>query len=232
MMNRRNLIIGVLVAIAVVALFFAARDSKEKKVPFEMVNVEGRNQENIHYGLIDICNRIDSVCVKFDDGATKVYDFSNLIQSGGLLGVLRKGDRITIEMGEGDNVIYAANVSMIAGRWVEPSPVDEGSDQGIELEESGAANSINLRTIIYRTWYLHKNKLYLYYVTEGRENSTDAEHDVYDVMLLTRDSLVLRGRDVKLVYTRQKSVSSTVDEDMSDFKNDDTQDYNILVDGM
>ena len=71
----------------------------------------------------------------------------------------------------------------------------------------------------------------LYYVTEGREKSTDAEHDDYEIVHLSQDSLVLKGRDVKLMYTRQKAKHSS-DEEVSDFANDDTQDYSLLINEM
>lgn len=40
----------------------------------------------------------------------------------------------------------------IAGRWVQPVPGMENVAQGFELKESGAAASINMATLVYKTW--------------------------------------------------------------------------------
>ena len=229
--RKKRLIIGVSAAVAIVALFFATERAKERDVPFEMVNAESKLMESSRFGVINRMSGYDSVSIVLDDGSNIVYNLLPLAQSDRVVGRLRQGDRISVELGNDGKPAYVANLSMLSGRWVEPSPVDEGREQGIELELGGAATSINLRTIYYRTWYLHQNKLSLYYVTEGREKSTDAEHDDYEIVHLSQDSLVLKGRDVKLMYTRQKAKHSS-DEEVSDFANDDTQDYSLLINEM
>lgn len=40
----------------------------------------------------------------------------------------------------------------IAGRWVQPVPGMEDITQGFELQKNGVATSINMETLVYKTW--------------------------------------------------------------------------------
>jgi len=40
----------------------------------------------------------------------------------------------------------------ITGRWVQPVPGMENMTQGFELRPGGAAESINMATLVYKTW--------------------------------------------------------------------------------
>lgn len=96
------------------------------------------------------------------------------------------------------------STASIVGSWVMPIEEQPGKMQGIKLEEGGDASSINMATLVYKSWEQQGNDLYLTVKSIG--NGIEIEGiDTLKIEKLTTDSLVLNSNNgYTLRYTRQK----------------------------
>lgn len=92
--------------------------------------------------------------------------------------------------------------NLLVGEWVQPIPGMEAQVQGINIEKSGKAESINMHTLVYESWKQDGNKLIL----TGRSIGNGQEFEfseVYAITKLDEGNLVLRGDEMELIYQRQ-----------------------------
>lgn len=104
--------------------------------------------------------------------------------------------------------VTSTPISRIAGIWIEPIPGMEDKVQGIELIRGGKAKSVNMNTLLYKSWTLDGPDADGYYTItlNGRSIGNDTSFDFseeYRVDKYSRDSLILSAGDVKLKYKRQ-----------------------------
>lgn len=92
----------------------------------------------------------------------------------------------------------------IVGSWVMPIEGQAGQVQGIKMEENGGASSINMATLVYKSWKQQGDNLYLTVKSIG--NGMEIEGiDSLKIEKLTADSLVLTSNyGYTLRYERQK----------------------------
>lgn len=91
---------------------------------------------------------------------------------------------------------------IITGVWVQPIPGMDGV-QGMELKGDGSASSVNMSTLLYRTWMLRGDKLILTGESVGNGQTIDFT-DTLSVERFSADTLVLEHRGMPQVYSRQK----------------------------
>lgn len=91
----------------------------------------------------------------------------------------------------------------ILGSWVQDIPGMDGV-HGFTLDSAGVASSVNMATLVYSSWKVTDDSLYL----TGQSIGTGVTIDFCDswgITKLTADSLVLTSADSFTdVYTRQK----------------------------
>lgn len=92
----------------------------------------------------------------------------------------------------------------VVGSWVMPINGQPGKMQGVNLEEGGAASSINMATLVYKSWKQEGDNLYLTVKSIGNGVETEGI-DTLKIEKLTADSLILDSNyGYTLRYTRQK----------------------------
>lgn len=92
--------------------------------------------------------------------------------------------------------------SSLIGNWVQPIPGQQG-EQGIRLDKDGVASSINMHTLVYKTWEQQDNRLILGGESVGNHVSTTFS-DTLVIRKLTNDTLVLSRGSWKNTYIRKK----------------------------
>lgn len=92
----------------------------------------------------------------------------------------------------------------VVGSWIMPIEGQQGKVQGVNLEEDGTASSINMATLVYKSWQQEGDNLYLAVKSIG--NGIEIEGiDTLKIEKLTADSLILASNyGYILRYARQK----------------------------
>ncbi len=94
------------------------------------------------------------------------------------------------------------NDERFVGKWVEPNPINDKEVQGFELAKDGTSQSINMETFQHKNWWFQNDSLYL--VAKSIGNHTESVDTTgYKVVSVTKDSLVLKDRELILNYKRQ-----------------------------
>lgn len=92
----------------------------------------------------------------------------------------------------------------IIGSWVMPIEGQPGQVQGLKLDAGGEASSINMATLVYKSWEQQGDDLLLSVKSIG--NGMEIEGvDTLKIEKLTTDSLILSSNyGYTLRYVRQK----------------------------
>lgn len=104
--------------------------------------------------------------------------------------------------------VKASITARICGSWVEPVPGMETMEQGIELINGGQAKSINMNTLLYKSWKLKDpDSEGFYHITlDGRSIGNDTSFDFseeYRIDKYTEDTLILSAGEIKIIYHRK-----------------------------
>ena len=100
-------------------------------------------------------------------------------------------------------VVFAAcGGNDIEGKWVEPVSGMENQIQGVNLERSGKASSINMATLQYEKWERKDNMLILSGKSIGN-HATSPFTDTLTIEKLTKDELSLKKGSLTINYQRQ-----------------------------
>lgn len=78
----------------------------------------------------------------------------------------------------------------IQGSWLEPNPINAQEVQGFKLNQDGTASSINMATLVMKSWNLNNKQLILQGQSIGNKQTFDVA-DTLNVVKLNADSLVL-----------------------------------------
>lgn len=97
--------------------------------------------------------------------------------------------------------LTACNNPSIEGTWLEPVPGMPGIKQGITFEAGGKAASVNRTTLKYEAWERKGNLLILSGKSIGNRHTLSFT-DTMEIERLTRDSLILRERQLTHSYFR------------------------------
>lgn len=92
--------------------------------------------------------------------------------------------------------------SAIEGEWVEPVPGMADQVQGVNLEKSGKASSINMATLQYEKWERNGDDLILSGKSIGN-HETISFSDTLKIEKLTDSELCLRKGSWTINYKRQ-----------------------------
>lgn len=82
----------------------------------------------------------------------------------------------------------------IEGVWVEPNPIDRATVQGIELRADGSAESIGMKTLLFRGWSRTEDGRL---VLSGESIGNGVRFPFADTLTIERieaDSLILSGK--------------------------------------
>lgn len=145
------------------------------------------------------------------DGDTLMFSTmdADRTQANGLL----LGDTATVfYKGKAEGVITAAKVVVkpvcrpdteILGSWVEPVEGMPGKVQGINIGEGGVASSVNMATLLYETWRVNGDSLFLTGKSLGN-GQTIQFIDTLKINKITTDSLFLSAGEYNVSYSRVK----------------------------
>ena len=102
------------------------------------------------------------------------------------------------------SVICHSPFFYIAGTWVEPNPINLGEVQGFTLNQDGTASSVNMASLLFKSWEFDSQTLILTSESIGNRQ-TLIGGDTLKVVKLDADSLVLaRGEGYLWRLARQK----------------------------
>ena len=94
------------------------------------------------------------------------------------------------------------NQSALLGDWVMPNPLDGSSEMGIRIKEGGIAESIDQPSLSYRSWKLYNGKLEIVAIREG--GGDEVETNLYDILSIGPDTLVIKDTEDTFEYSRYK----------------------------
>ena len=89
-------------------------------------------------------------------------------------------------------LIGCAKADPLVGSWVQPIPGMEDQIQGIKLEKGGRAESINMYTLLYKSWEHKGNQLILQGESVGNGQTINFTV-VYVIKQLSLNKLVLQA---------------------------------------
>jgi hypothetical protein len=97
-----------------------------------------------------------------------------------------------IDILKAENLVITAHSPYyyIQGSWSEPNPINSKEVQGFTLNQNGTARSINMATLVMKSWSLENRTLLLQYQSIGN-NQTIEGTDTLNIVKLNADSLVL-----------------------------------------
>ena len=143
------------------------------------------------------------------------------------LGSMAPGHRLAIlfEQEDRTKAKVAIDLTELIGRWVEPDAVDEGMVTGFELQEGGAATSINSRANHYVSWRIYNGKLMLVNTLNGIVDS-DIPIDTFQISYLTADSLRIFSSLGKHFFRRSNSEAEDMENDYDIYTSPDAITFN------
>ena len=89
----------------------------------------------------------------------------------------------------------------LIGSWVQPIPGNEKEKQGFTLNADGSAQSINMFTLLYKSWKQTDSTLVLTAESIGNRTSSIFD-DVYKIEMLANGKLILIRGELMLTYTK------------------------------
>lgn len=96
-----------------------------------------------------------------------------------------------------------SNKEQFVGSWIEVMPMGVDFKQGVTLNEDGSASSINMSTMLYRSWKIDGDMLILNGKSIGNGVAFDFS-DTLKIIRVTPDSLILNMHSgYQLKYVRQ-----------------------------
>lgn len=94
--------------------------------------------------------------------------------------------------------------SMVAGSWVEPVPGNKDMVQGFILYPDGSARSINMSTLLYKSWRTHASNVTFLVESIGIHNRFETEES-YRFEMPDPDRLILRTGNFVRQFRRMGS---------------------------
>lgn len=160
------------------------------------------NRDSTVYG---ICTMVPSEAhmmnMLTDNGDTLRLNVRDAMESGKVLGLLQVGDRLAVLMNKRrTKATMIVDHTTLMGDWVMPNPLDGSSTMGICIKDGGVAETINMPSIIYKSWRLINGDLE---IVSQRDDGGNMEETVrYQILHLSKDSLTLKSAEDVLDYTR------------------------------
>lgn len=142
-------------------------------------------------------NNVMLVTAEGDTVNVSTMDADPALVQGVLLGEQVNAVCVTEKVGENE-VLKAIELTVtqhvpafyIAGKWVEPNPIDPASVQGVQLNQDGTAASVGMATLLFSAWKLDGDNLLLQSQSIG-SGGVFEDTETLRIVKIDADSLVL-----------------------------------------
>ena len=209
----------VVMLVAAVVMTMSSCGGKTQQVPFDNGDSTDMSamQDPTIYG---VCGEGSAVT---DLGDSIVLDLNYARENNQVFGGLQAGDRMAVvPNSKKTEALIVVNQADLLGNWVMPNPLDGSDEVGFRIKEGGILEGIEQSSLTFKTWRLVRGKLETVAVREG--GGEEEEVNIYDLVKLTPDSLILKDSDDTYEYGRQQ-----VKKPLSDIKLEEASadDYKI-----
>jgi len=155
------------------------------------------------YGLCGEGSAMNTLQLYTDTGDTLNLSLVRAKDNDCVLGGYGVGDRMAVlPSADRQEALIVINLNALLGNWVMPNPIDGSSETGIRIKEGGVLEGIDQSSIIYKTWKINNGQLEILSQREG--GGDEEETALFDITVLTPDSLVIRNSEDLFEYGRQQ----------------------------
>lgn len=202
---------------AIATLMLAACGEKKTYEKGSDIHIVTTESDSTRYGIY-LRSVGDSLQWVSEEGDTAWLNTHNAK----MFGQFEMGNRLAVLFKEGSHrdLYNVIDMSQLMGRWVEPDAVDEGMMQGFELQEGGAASSINSRSGHYVSWRVYNGKILLTNTMDGFVDQ-DLPEDTLHLLFLSQDSLRVQTAFDKHAYRRSNGEN---DDKVSEYESYESPD--------
>lgn len=194
---------GMMSIVAAGLIAITSCDNKQQN-KIEFVEPAGTVQKSTDVTMYGICGEgsaMNTLQLLTDSGDTLNLNLEAAKDANLVMGSYAPGDRMAVlTTADKKEIKSVINETTLMGKWLMPNPIDGSSTVGIFIKDGGIAESIDQSTIIYKTWRVVDGKLEISLVREG--GGDEEETNLYNIELLTADSLVYYNEDDRFEYSR------------------------------
>lgn len=205
-MKKQNLI---MLATVAVALATGSCGRKNQQVVEETYDstadqaIEYIYRDSTLYGLCGEGSAMNTLQLFTDTGDTLTLSLVKAKDKDRVMGGYGVGDRLAVlPSADRQEALVVINLNALLGNWVMPNPIDGSSETGIRIKEGGILEGIDQSSIIYKTWKINNGQLEILSQREG--GGDEEETALFDITVLTPDSLVIRNSEDLFEYGRQQ----------------------------
>ena len=204
-MKKQNLI---MLAAAVMTLTTGSCGQKKQQAAEEYDSSADETIEYIYrdstlYGLCGEGSAMNTLQLFTDTGDTLNLSLVKAKDKDHVLGGYAVGDRLAVlPNADRQEALIVINLNTLLGNWVMPNPIDGSSETGIRIKEGGVLEGIDQSSVIYKTWKITNGQLEILSQREG--GGDEEETALFDITVLTSDSLVIRNSEDLFEYGRQQ----------------------------
>ena len=215
----------VVMLLAAVVMTMSSCGGKTQQVPFDNGDSTDMSamQDPTIYGVCGEGSAMNTLQIVTDLGDSIVLDLNYARENNQVFGGLQAGDRMAVvPNSKKTEALIVVNQADLLGNWVMPNPLDGSDEVGFRIKEGGILEGIEQSSLTFKTWRLVRGKLETVAVREG--GGEEEEVNIYDLVKLTPDSLILKDSDDTYEYGRQQ-----VKKPLSDIKLEEASadDYKI-----
>ncbi len=215
----------VVMLVAAVVMTMSSCGGKTQQVPFDNGDSTDMSamQDPTIYGVCGEGSAMNTLQIVTDLGDSIVLDLNYARENNQVFGGLQAGDRMAVvPNSKKTEALIVVNQADLLGNWVMPNPLDGSDEVGFRIKEGGILEGIEQSSLTFKTWRLVHGKLETVAVREG--GGEEEEVNIYDLVKLTPDSLILKDNDDTYEYGRQQ-----VKKPLSDIKLEEASadDYKI-----
>ncbi|MBQ2179859.1 MAG: hypothetical protein II450_05590 [Prevotella sp.] len=215
----------VVMLVAAVVMTMSSCGGKTQQVPFDNGDSTDMSamQDPTIYGVCGEGSAMNTLQIVTDLGDSIVLDLNYARENNQVFGGLQAGDRMAVvPNSKKTEALIVVNQADLLGNWVMPNPLDGSDEVGFRIKEGGILEGIEQSSLTFKTWRLVRGKLETVAVREG--GGEEEEVNIYDLVKLTPDSLILKDSDDTYEYGRQQ-----VKKPLSDIKLEEASadDYKI-----
>ena len=215
----------VVMLLAAVVMTMSSCGGKTQQVPFDNGDSTDMSamQDPTIYGVCGEGSAMNTLQIVTDLGDSIVLDLNYARENNQVFGGLQAGDRMAVvPNSKKTEALIVVNQADLLGNWVMPNPLDGSDEVGFRIKEGGILEGIEQSSLTFKTWRLVRGKLETVAVREG--GGEEEEVNIYDLVKLTPDSLILKDNDDTYEYGRQQ-----VKKPLSDIKLEEASadDYKI-----
>lgn len=215
-------IVIVMTLITAVIMVMSSCGGKTQAVPFDdgdTIDVTASQDPTI-YGVCGDGTAMNTLQIVTDLGDTIQLDITYARENNQVFGGLQAGDRMAVVPNNtGKEALIVINQVALLGNWVMPNPLDGSDEIGFRIKEGGIVEGIEQSTLTYKTWRLVRGKLEMISIREGA--GEEEEVNLYDIVKLAPDSLILKDSEDTYEYGRQQAKKPLSDIELEKVSEDD-----------